>query len=661
MGGLIGGGYAIGLSPEEIEALTQTIREEDLLTSEVAYKDFSLNRKKERQQLPMKFQLGLKNKNGHMNALLSAHKLDLFLSQTGFPYGELESFDDLPIPFRCIAVDFEKGEEVILSEGYLCDALRATMSIPAIFPPVRWKEKLLIDGGVLNNLPVNVAKSLGADVVIAVDVSGDLFRRENLHSLSDIANQTITIMMLQSIRANRKLADILVTPQISGVSNFEFDKGRILIPTGFDAAQKHAEKLLSYALNQEEWKEHLQARLARMPAKGSLNPDFVKVESVHPEAQKTIEKKLNFLTEKPLSFEQLDQKLTQWIGTGQFASFSYKVGSEDAKKGLLVEAKEKPQGHTVLIPALDILGNQNEWQLDAGGRLTMFNVGSFGSESYVEVGAGTNFKAGLGHRMPINNGFFWEASAGYQNELTNVKFKRKVEKFRSSNYMIETAFGYAPSFESEIKLGYQFKHADAHFSAKKLIPGLKNGNLDALFLRFDYDAQNNPWVPTKGLKVLAESMLYFHAPRFKDRSYYPLPLKSEVRINWAIPLTQKSHLSLQTRGGMILGQKLPLLEQFALGGPFNLSALLQDELRGKRYLYGNLGYLHKIGNIFSQKAYAGVWYEWGKIEDRFQSGRPVQDLLFGVMADSHIGPIFLGASIDQNRKLGFQFGLGRFH
>lgn len=658
MGGLIGGAYAMGLSPEKIEELAQTIKEEDLLSSEIAYKNFSLMRKKERQKFPAKFKFGLKNKNGHMNALLSAHQLELFLSKIGFPYGELKSFDDLPIPFRCMAVDFEKGEEVILEEGYLSDALRATMSIPALFPPVRWKDKLLVDGGVLNNLPSNVAKSIGANIVIAVDVTGELFPKENLHSLSDIANQTITIMMAQSVRANRKLADVLIVPQIKGVSTFEFDKGRSIISAGFEEAQKHADKLMPYALNQDQWKEHLQNRLAHMPAKGSLTPGFVKVQSDHLEAQKSIEKDLSLLKDKPLAFDKLDQKLTQWVGTGQFASFGYKVTRENEKTVLLIESKEKSQGNLILSPGVEVLGNHNEWQFNGGARLTKFDLGKYGSESYAEIGVGTDFKVGLGHRTPIQNGFFWEANAGYQNELTNVKLKREVHKFHSSNYAFETALGYAPSFQSEIKLGYKFKHTHAPLNEEKNIRGLKNGSSDALFLRFDYDAQNSPWVPTKGLKVSAESKLYLHAPQLKNSSSGNLPLKSELHFNWAVPLNQKSHFSFQARGGTINGQRLPLMEQFALGGPFNLSALLQNELHGQRYLYGNLGYLYKLGNIFNNRAYAGIWYEWGKIENKFHSGRSMQDLLFGVIADSHIGPLFFGASIDQDKRWGFQFGFG---
>jgi len=226
MGGIVSALYAIGYDGKEIEQLAESINWLEVLTDSPE-RDLQPYFKK---QDDGKYQIVFSINNGKISppsGLIRGQKISLLLSALTFSYEKVHDFDLLPTPYRCTAVDLLTGNEVILKEGSLAKAMRSTMSIPTVFNPVNWNDSLLIDGGLLNNLPVDVVKDMGADIVIAVDVGRKLRSRSNLQSILTILEQTVTIPA--TIRKEKVLqnVDILIKPVLDDYSPADFVRKKI--------------------------------------------------------------------------------------------------------------------------------------------------------------------------------------------------------------------------------------------------------------------------------------------------------------------------------------------------------------------------------------------------------------------------------------------------
>src|SRR6202011_1007141 len=203
MGALVGGIYASGESPDQISALIRHINWSEVLTGVTPYKDLSFRRKEDRREYPNAFEFGLKKGTQFPSGFNSGQQVGLILDRVGLPYSEMKSFDELPIPFRCVATDLVAGDSYVFDHGSLAEAMRASMSLPAFFTPVRERNRVLVDGGLVNNLPVDVARKMGADIVIAVHLA--LPRLDPQAPLSSVAvlqrsaNVSIAINELRSM------------------------------------------------------------------------------------------------------------------------------------------------------------------------------------------------------------------------------------------------------------------------------------------------------------------------------------------------------------------------------------------------------------------------------------------------------------------------------
>src|SRR4029077_9511343 len=155
-------------------------------------------------------------------------------------YSSLHSFDDLPIPFRCVATDLVSADAFVLQDGSLAKAMRATMALPAIFTPVDWKGHVLIDGGLVNNLPTDVVRDMGADVVIAVVLQGAAIDAKQLTTIANILKQSVSVAVLQNERRNVKLADVVVAIPARNVGLLDFDETASVIQSGYQAAERNA-------------------------------------------------------------------------------------------------------------------------------------------------------------------------------------------------------------------------------------------------------------------------------------------------------------------------------------------------------------------------------------------------------------------------------------
>src|SRR5262249_12038401 len=198
MGGLVGGFYASGLTPSDLQKIIAGVDWPAMLRGSVDYEDLSFRRKEDRRAYPNALLLGLRNGLSVPGGLNAGHQIGLLIDRLTLPYHGLDSFDQLPIPFRCVATDLVSGKAHVFGEGELSEALRATMSIPGVSTPVRQGDQVFVDGGLVNNLPTDVVRQMGADVVIAVHLETQPAEAKDLQSLFGVLEQSVRIIIAES-------------------------------------------------------------------------------------------------------------------------------------------------------------------------------------------------------------------------------------------------------------------------------------------------------------------------------------------------------------------------------------------------------------------------------------------------------------------------------
>lgn len=253
MGSIVGGLYASGYRAEMLERLVLTMDWDEVLADEVSRRSVSIDEKEDHQKFIGSFAIS-RAKIHLPRGYKRGQRLTGILSRLTLHVQHIKDFRKLPIPFLCIGTDIVTGDAVVLDKGYLPDALRASMAIPTIFTPIEINGTLLVDGGVVRNLPVTDMIEMGADYIIAVDVGAPLYKKEELNSIAEIMDQSVSFLGAASTKFQRTKANLLITPDIKGFSGGDFKKGKALILNGEKAAREVMPKLKAIAEEQKKYK-----------------------------------------------------------------------------------------------------------------------------------------------------------------------------------------------------------------------------------------------------------------------------------------------------------------------------------------------------------------------------------------------------------------------
>jgi NTE family protein len=252
MGSIVGGMYAAGMSPEEIEAELIAIDWDDVFEDRVDREIRSYRRKTDDRLWLVNRKLGFNDgKVEFPSGLVQGQKINQLLIALTLPVADIDDFDDLPIPFRAVATDIQTGEKVVLDSGNLPKAIRASMSIPAIMSAVPWGDRNLVDGGMASNLPIEAVREMGADIVIAVDISTPLSEEDVADSLLSVVEQLTGFLTRRNVEAEIATLgaeDILLVPDLGDIGSGDFDRIAEAIPTGAESAEAHLTELRRLSL-----------------------------------------------------------------------------------------------------------------------------------------------------------------------------------------------------------------------------------------------------------------------------------------------------------------------------------------------------------------------------------------------------------------------------
>jgi NTE family protein len=294
---------------------------DEVLSPMTPFDDLSFRRKEDARDYPNSLEFGIRKGIQFPGGLNSGQQVSLVLDKIALPYSEIKSFNDLPTPFACVATDLVSGKPRVFRDGSLGLALRSTMSLPGIFTPVRTKDAIYADGALTQNIPVEVAKAMGADVTLAIHLAeAPILPNASLSSFAVLGN-SISVMINANELRSMELADILVSVPLQKYGALDFDKANEIIKIGYDAAAAKAKVLLTLAVDDATWKQYLADRQARV--RTNPVPTFVAVEEVHGHLSQQVEKQMADVVGKPVDFDQLDQEIMRLKGLGRFSSLSY--------------------------------------------------------------------------------------------------------------------------------------------------------------------------------------------------------------------------------------------------------------------------------------------------------------------------------------------------
>jgi NTE family protein len=661
MGGLVAGLYATGRTPDEMMQFVEAIDWAAAFRAQPPYSDLSFRRKEDRRVFNNQLEVGLRGGPNLPNGLVPGQEIGLILDRMTWPYSTLSSFDELPIPFRCIAVDLVKAEQVVLKDGSLPVALRATMSIPGLFTPVKVDNKILADGAVLNNLPTDVAHAVGADVIIAVDFSVGVADPKTLESLFGVANRTLTVMMLASTRRNLQFVDLLLTPDVHNFSVADYAKAKEMAEQGYQEAKRKGRFLQTLSLSEPDWAVYLAQRKKRMrPAQAT--PEFVEFTGTDPKSSDVMMNRLaEDVLNKPLDQAKISRDLTILTGLGRFDRVGFELVNDRGRTGLRFRASEKRHGPPFWIPGFEVSGAEiKRVTFTMGSRFTFLDLGNPGSEARIDLSLG--FRSGASgeyfYRLGLSKYFI--APRAYATRDTQFLYndRRILADLVVNNAGGGIDAGISFNRASELRAGFDIARQRGDLSVGSFsIPNL-DGVVRTASMRYVYAGMDETFLARRGYRIVSSASWTFTAPSVSTG--FPM---FETRLTAARTVGEKGFLVLQASGGTSLG-KTPILPQlFQLGGPLRLGSFGPGELRGSQYFLGSVGAFRQVlllPPLIGSGLYAGVLYEMG--DAFFDVGKVNVNHAgsVGVFTQTKLGVFFMGGSIGEQGRRKIYFSLGRF-
>lgn len=685
MGAIVGGLYASGMTPDEMQKQLGAVSWPTLLADSPPRRDVGFRRKEELSAFPLGFEMGYRDGEFlWFKGALSGSNLELFLHELTRNVDNVEDFDKLPIPYRAVATNMVTGKEVIFDHGRLYQAMRASMSVPGMFAPMELDGRILGDGGLVNNLPVDVVRAMGADIVIAVNIGTPLMSRDELQSLVGFASQMINILTEQNVRAQLaqlKPGDILISPDLGNLSFIDFAAAPKFVELGIQAAEAMRPQLAALADTSPEFAQY-EKRFIVPPQPLPEKLDFVSVEGTHFANPEVLESQMQTQPDKPFSMQGLESDLAKLYGRGDFAQINYEFVRIGQQQGLMVNVTEKAWGPDFLRFGLSLsadLQGETFFNLMAGHKRVWVN--SLGAQWTNEVTLGSTRRYATEFFQPLTlRNLLFASAYGSVQRAPEFIFEGDT---RSAEYSVltETAgadLGIPFGTTGELRVGFKWVHQRGDpviappFNPFSLTPSftIKTEETGARVL-FRWDTLDNPYFPRNGLRVNAEG---FFGNRTTTLPTCPYDIcefdaeassRAQLYANAAFPLSQNGFVNVAVEAaGITKARAVDPISDFNLGGFLQLSGLRTDQLSGDYLGFARAVYYHQIGNmpLLGRGIYVGGSLEagnvWAKRGNISATGLVTAGSVF-VAADTWLGPFYFAWGHASGGRSSFYIFLGR--
>jgi NTE family protein len=661
MGGLVGGIYATGKSADETQEILRTADWGLLLRGGTPYEDLAFRRKEDAREVPNSIQIGLKHGASLPPGLNTGHQINLLIDRETIDYSSIPSFNDLPIPFRCVSTELVSGKPYVFESGSLSDAMRATISIPGVFAPVRLGDNIFVDGGIVDNLPTDVVRKMGADLVIAVHLQISPASAKDIQGAFAVLGRSVELVIAETEIRGMAGADLIINADVQQFSSSEYEKTEALIQRGYDSAEAKSQILKAYSLDDHAWAEYMEQKKSR--ERGPVGvPEFVRVEGVDPEGKKNIEHSLRSLVGNPLDTKSVDQLLTRLTGVGRYDSITYSVVKDGAQSGLLIRVHEKTYAPPFLLPSVAVDGSAPEdVDFTMGIRLTDMDVWGYRSEWRTDLQFGATYGIATELYRPFQPLGKWFFSPFIDASQGNFKVYKNADPraiYRLDKVLGGIDLGYAINRFSEIRAGYGIGYQDYALRLGTPDFASTNGRLGVFHARFILDHTNEAVIPTRGI-FAKTNFQWFDTTPISNSAYPSL----EQLLQYFQPVSTVGSIYISASGGSTFGHSSVGAPAFFLGGVGRLSAYGLNELIGNQYFIGRTGYLHKVFTLpqfVGKQVYLTGFGEVGKMYgDPFGAPKLSADVGGGLLAETSFGPILIGGSAGDTGHHKWFFQLGR--
>ncbi|MDI6401485.1 patatin-like phospholipase family protein [Balneolaceae bacterium ANBcel3] len=649
MGAIVGALYAMGYTPQEMEKEVLDANWRFLFEEPTLRRHLPMEEKKYDGVFNITFPFEGR-KIQLPSGLVSGNYIFHLLARLTSTAHDVTDFSTLPRPFLCIATDLENGQQVILDHGFLPLALRASMSIPSIFDPIEIDGKILVDGGVVNNLPVTETRDMGADYIIAIDASSDLRPAAELRSLPEVLNQTITIGIRGSMEEQRTFADFYLQPDLREFSTLSFGEVEEIIRAGEQAARDQINEIRSMADSLKALRGSYQPPPS-IQSSERLNIRTITIEGLEMVPADHVISKLQIEEHSTIHKDELDDGLLRLYGMQRFNRITYRLNWYDQQADLIINVEEQ----TANLLQAGLFHNSEL------GPSIIFNV-TFRNLVYPASTARMNIR--LGHEAMLEGEYFnyigleprlsFQGAAGFRERKIDLYEGRIREaNLRTDIFYAEGLFG--PLFASVFRtgFGYRIERFNLTESYGQMIVPERWNTLHFLSGEAEFDSRNRSAFTTRGKHTRVRADL---SPEFitGDETFGSIQFSSSNYI----PVTPAFTIINVLSGGHTFGKNIPLHYLFHRGGHNSFWGYKQDALSGNNYLAARLALQYRFYSHFYLTPGFNIGNTYDKLDFDFLDKTPVWGWGLTIGWNTIFGPleaVFMGS---KDHTLLFEFQLG---
>jgi len=671
MGAIVGGLYASGVPLAELENLITQTDWEGIFTDRIPRTRENYRGKSERRNYLTNLELDFHKGISLPKGLIRGKRIELLLRS--MTLNAPEDFDAFPIPYRAVATDIASGEMVVLAHGDLAQAMRASMAIPGAFAPVEIEGRLLVDGGVAQNLPVEVVKNMGADMVIAVNIGTPLTKREDLDSFLAIVDQVTNILTNRNVAGElQKIAqrDVLIEPDLGQVGTASFDKMPDAVESGALAARRLEDELKGLGVSQEEYQTIRDGQRGRVKPLGLI--EFVRMEQKSWLGSEFIIKLIDRSAKGVLKKDILAYDMFDFYRRGDFEDLDFALLEEDGRQGLLIKHKEKAKPRHVISLGMELesdLDNDHSYQILMKYSASPLN--HLGAKWKSEFLFGQRQRFFAEFYQPLNP-YPWKVflapSGEYRSYPVHLYSDRKSES-ADAEYKVHDAWGgldlgLQMGEYGELRWGYLRgeNRTRLKIGQQTLSTDEDKEPYGAYRVRLNLDQLDNAFFPRQGWLFCA-GYEYGRQDLGGDNNYR----HAESSLVKALAY-QRHTVVLRGRWGTNLGSADTVPRRFYLGSFLNLSGMNTDQVYGNHAVLGEVIYYGKIirlSNFLPSDIYGGFSYEMGNAwltRPDVNTGDMLHAGSIFLGLDTTFGPIFLGYGRCEggNDALYFSLGIRQF-
>ncbi|ROM29800.1 hypothetical protein BK645_12755 [Pseudomonas protegens] len=665
MGAVIGGLYASGYKIDELEKLALNIDWRQALSDAPPREDVPFRRKQDDRDFLVKQKLSFRDDGslGLPLGVIQGQNLALLLESKLAHASDTRDFDKLPIPFRAVATDIASGEKVVFRKGHLPQVIRASMSIPAVFAPVELDGRLLVDGGMTDNIPLDVARDMGVDIAIVVDIGTPLRSRKQLNTVVDVLNQSITLMtrrnsevQLAALHKN----DVLIQPALSSFGVTDFGRAQEMIDAGYRAT-----RILDARLARLRPAHALDAELtaARQPSQRTPIISAIKVENDSKVSDEVIRYYIRQRIGEPLDLGRLETDMGTLYGLDFFEQVQYRVAHKGQDNTLVISARGKRSGTDYLRLGLNLSDDmRGDSAFNIGASYRMNGINSLGAEWLTRVQIGDQQELYSEFYQPLDAGSRYFIAPFIAAEAQNVEAvldNDPIAEYRVERYGFGLNLGRQIGNSGEVRFGVgeAWGKADVRIGDHNL-PS-ENFNEGYYQLQYSFDSLDNVYFPHSGEDIKL-SLRQFEPSLGSDNRYRQWEFKLDKALS-----SGPNTFVLGGRYGRTLDNADVVTSSFLLGGARQLSGFRQDALSGQNISLARAVYFRRLTPRsylpLDFPLYLGGSLERGRVwnnDNTFDSGYINAASIF-LGFDTPLGPLNFSYGFNDDNQKALSLNLGQ--